>query len=163
MYTRVWYYRSCTTLVLYHTATAHTIIHLSLSICKHVYTHVCNHCILNTGAIVPEKPNVHWDDIAGLNVAKEALKETVVMLVKSPHRLRKPKRGILLYGVRSAWDTSHVLYMYHVLLCIHIHVHVYTALCSLHVCMLTVTRKSTLSNFSWIPESILSRLWMMHT
>ena len=52
-----------------------------------------------------EKPNVHWDDIAGLNVAKEALKETVIMPVKFPHLFtgkRKPWRGILLYGVGSA-------------------------------------------------------------
>ena len=49
-----------------------------------------------------EKPNVRWEDIAGLNVAKEALKETVIMPVKFPHLFtgkRKPWRGILLYGV----------------------------------------------------------------
>lgn len=55
------------------------------------------------GAIVAEKPNVHWDDIAGLHVAKEALKETVILPVKFPHlfqtKYRKPWRGILLYGV----------------------------------------------------------------
>ncbi len=38
-----------------------------------------------SGAIVAEKPNVRWDDIAGLNVAKEALKETVILPVKFPH------------------------------------------------------------------------------
>ena len=32
-----------------------------------------------------ETPNVHWDDIAGLGVAKEALKETVILPVKFPH------------------------------------------------------------------------------
>ena len=32
-----------------------------------------------------EKPNVRWDDIAGLAVAKEALKESVIMPVKFPH------------------------------------------------------------------------------
>ena len=32
-----------------------------------------------------EKPNVHWDDIAGLTVAKESLKETVILPVKFPH------------------------------------------------------------------------------
>ena len=32
-----------------------------------------------------EKPNVHWDDIAGLLVAKEALKETVILPVRFPH------------------------------------------------------------------------------
>ena len=55
------------------------------------------------GAIVAEKPNVRWDDIAGLHVAKEALKETVILPVKFPHlfqtKYRKPWRGILLYGV----------------------------------------------------------------
>ena len=62
---------------------------------------VCS--LLTSGAIVAEKPNVHWDDIAGLSVAKEALKETVIMPVKFPHLFtgkRKPWRGILLYGVR---------------------------------------------------------------
>ena len=61
---------------------------------------VCS--LLTSGAIVAEKPNVHWDDIAGLSVAKEALKETVIMPVKFPHLFtgkRKPWRGILLYGV----------------------------------------------------------------
>ena len=62
---------------------------------------------LISGAIVAEKPNVRWDDIAGLNVAKEALKETVIMPVKFPHLFtgkRKPWRGILLYGVRlTGW------------------------------------------------------------
>ena len=32
-----------------------------------------------------EKPNVHWDDIAGLTVAKDSLKETVILPVKFPH------------------------------------------------------------------------------
>ena len=51
-----------------------------------------------------EKPNVRWDDIAGLNVCKDALKETVIMPVKFPHLFtgkRKPWRGILLYGVST--------------------------------------------------------------
>lgn len=53
------------------------------------------------GAIVSEKPNVHWDDIAGLDGAKEALKEAVILPVKFPHLFtgnRKPVTGILLYG-----------------------------------------------------------------
>ena len=37
------------------------------------------------GAIVSEKPNVHWDDIAGLDSAKEALKEAVILPIRSPH------------------------------------------------------------------------------
>ena len=32
-----------------------------------------------------DKPNVHWDDIAGLTVAKESLKETVILPVRFPH------------------------------------------------------------------------------
>ena len=36
------------------------------------------------GAIVTETPNVHWNDIAGLQVAKEALKESVIMPIKLP-------------------------------------------------------------------------------
>ncbi|KAL5467317.1 hypothetical protein EMCRGX_G031530 [Ephydatia muelleri] len=54
-----------------------------------------------SGAIVQEKPNVKWDDIAGLQVAKEALKESVIMPAKFPYLFtgkRKPWRGILLYG-----------------------------------------------------------------
>ena len=31
---------------------------------------------------------MHWDDIAGLHVAKEALKETVILPVRLPHLFR---------------------------------------------------------------------------
>ena len=40
---------------------------------------------LISGAIIVEKPNVSWDDVAGLNGAKEALKEAVILPVKFPH------------------------------------------------------------------------------
>lgn len=53
------------------------------------------------GAILTEKPNVSWDDIAGLDAAKEALKEAVILPVKFPQLFtgnRKPTSGILLYG-----------------------------------------------------------------
>jgi vacuolar protein-sorting-associated protein 4 len=40
---------------------------------------------LLTGAILSEKPNVHWDDVAGLETAKEALKEAVILPIKFPH------------------------------------------------------------------------------
>lgn len=53
------------------------------------------------GAILTETPNVSWDDIAGLEQAKEALKEAVILPVKFPHLFvgnRKPTLGILLYG-----------------------------------------------------------------
>ncbi|KAG0754849.1 hypothetical protein G6F57_010724 [Rhizopus arrhizus] len=54
-----------------------------------------------TSAILTEKPNVRWDDVAGLQGAKEALKEAVILPIKFPHFFtgqRKPWRGILLYG-----------------------------------------------------------------
>lgn len=35
-------------------------------------------------SIVTEKPNVKWDDVAGLDLAKEALKEAVILPVKFP-------------------------------------------------------------------------------
>lgn len=38
-----------------------------------------------SGAIVMEKPNIKWDDVAGLHGAKEALKEAVILPVKFPH------------------------------------------------------------------------------
>ncbi|SCU91147.1 LAMI_0E04896g1_1 [Lachancea mirantina] len=54
-----------------------------------------------SGAILTQKPNVRWEDIAGLEGAKEALKEAVILPVKFPHLFtgnRKPTSGILLYG-----------------------------------------------------------------
>jgi vacuolar protein-sorting-associated protein 4 len=54
-----------------------------------------------SGAIVTEKPNVKWDDVAGLLGAKEALKEAVILPRRFPQLFvgkRRPWRGILLYG-----------------------------------------------------------------
>jgi vacuolar protein-sorting-associated protein 4 len=53
------------------------------------------------GAIVREKPNVRWDDVAGLEGAKAALREAVILPVKFPHLFtgkRQPWKGILLFG-----------------------------------------------------------------
>merc|ERR1719489_644288 len=53
------------------------------------------------GAIVAEKPNIKWDDVAGLEGAKDALKGAVIMPIKFPHLFtgnRTAWRGILLYG-----------------------------------------------------------------
>jgi vacuolar protein-sorting-associated protein 4 len=47
------------------------------------------------GAIVSEKPNIAWSDVAGLDMAKEALKEAVIMPVRMPH----------LFTVSMTWST----------------------------------------------------------
>uniref|UniRef100_A0A6B2L4H4 vesicle-fusing ATPase n=1 Tax=Arcella intermedia TaxID=1963864 RepID=A0A6B2L4H4_9EUKA len=54
-----------------------------------------------SGVVLAEKPNVRWDDIAGLLSAKQALQEAVIMPNKFPHMFkgkRKAWTGILLYG-----------------------------------------------------------------
>ncbi|KAI9771500.1 MAG: Vacuolar protein sorting-associated protein 4 [Geoglossum simile] len=53
------------------------------------------------GAILSDKPNIRWEDVAGLEGAKEALKEAVILPIKFPHLFtgkRQPWKGILLYG-----------------------------------------------------------------
>lgn len=53
------------------------------------------------GAILQDTPNVKWEDVAGLEAAKEALKEAVILPIKFPHLFtgkRQPWKGILLYG-----------------------------------------------------------------
>jgi len=53
------------------------------------------------GAIVVEKPCVQWSDVAGLEGAKEALKEAVILPIRFPHLFtgkRIPWKGILLFG-----------------------------------------------------------------
>ena len=54
------------------------------------------------GAIITEKPDVKWEDVAGLLVAKQILREAIVFPTKFPDvfvGLRKPWKGILMYGV----------------------------------------------------------------
>lgn len=49
-----------------------------------------------------EKPNIKWDDVAGLEQAKKVIQEAVILPMKFPEVFvgeRKPWRGILLYGV----------------------------------------------------------------
>merc|ERR1719440_1168968 len=53
------------------------------------------------GAIIQDKPNVKWDDVAGLEGAKTSLKEAVILPARFPQLFtgkRRPWKGILLYG-----------------------------------------------------------------
>ncbi|KAI5065110.1 hypothetical protein GOP47_0019805 [Adiantum capillus-veneris] len=52
-------------------------------------------------AIIREKPNVLWDDVAGLDSAKKALQEAVILPVEFPQFFTgklKPWKAFLLYG-----------------------------------------------------------------
>jgi len=49
-------------------------------------------------AIVMEKPNITWDDVAGLEMAKNTLKEAILLPRKFPEifqGIRTPWKGIL--------------------------------------------------------------------
>lgn len=53
------------------------------------------------GSIIKGNTNVKWEDVAGLEHAKAALEEAVILPIKYPQLFtgnRKPWRGILLYG-----------------------------------------------------------------
>ncbi|KAL2128191.1 hypothetical protein VTI74DRAFT_9539 [Chaetomium olivicolor] len=52
-------------------------------------------------SIVSEKPDVQWDDVAGLERAKEELQEAIIFPLRFPQLFkgsRKARRAILLYG-----------------------------------------------------------------
>ena len=54
-----------------------------------------------SGTLITEMPNVKWDDVAGLEKAKQALKEAVILPIQYPQLFegkRQPWKGILLYG-----------------------------------------------------------------
>ncbi|MHA1619487.1 MAG: AAA family ATPase [Promethearchaeota archaeon] len=53
------------------------------------------------GTIITERPTETWDDVAGMAVPKQAIREAVVLPMAHPELftgVRKPWRGILLFG-----------------------------------------------------------------
>eukprot|EP01084_Bolivina_argentea_P074516 135170_1 len=59
-------------------------------------------------AIVMENPNIKWDDVSGLETAKQLLKEAVILPIKFPQLFqgnRKPWPSILLYGPPGSGKT----------------------------------------------------------
>jgi len=59
--------------------------------------------------VLVEVPNVHWEDIGGLEGAKQALREAVEWPLKYPDAFKRmgiePPRGILLYGPPGSGKT----------------------------------------------------------
>ena len=51
--------------------------------------------------MLTESVNVHWDDVAGLSVAKQLLEEAVVLPLWIPNYfkgIRRPWKGVLMFG-----------------------------------------------------------------
>ncbi len=54
-----------------------------------------------SSVIVREKPNVKWEDVAGMEDAKRALREAIILPMSRPDLFkgaRKPWKGILMFG-----------------------------------------------------------------
>lgn len=54
-----------------------------------------------SSVIVTEKPNVKWEDVANMEFAKKALRESIILPMKRPDLFsgsRKPWKGILMFG-----------------------------------------------------------------
>eukprot|EP01119_Soliformovum_irregulare_P019826 TRINITY_DN6357_c0_g1_i1.p1 TRINITY_DN6357_c0_g1~~TRINITY_DN6357_c0_g1_i1.p1 ORF type:complete len:363 (-),score=86.43 TRINITY_DN6357_c0_g1_i1:180-1268(-) len=63
-----------------------------------------------SATILKESPRVLWSDIAGLEEAKSALKEAIILPVKAPHLFAEerldPWKGVLLYGPPGTGKTQ---------------------------------------------------------
>ncbi len=59
--------------------------------------------------VLIETPNVHWDDVGGLDIVKQELKESVEWPLKHPKAFKKigirAPRGILIYGPPGSGKT----------------------------------------------------------
>ncbi|GAV29787.1 hypothetical protein PMKS-003290 [Pichia membranifaciens] len=53
-------------------------------------------------SILSEKPDVKWSDIAGLDAAKDALKEAVILPVKFPHLFKGKQANSTFFSVSSS-------------------------------------------------------------
>jgi vacuolar protein-sorting-associated protein 4 len=54
-----------------------------------------------SSVIVKEKPNVKWEDVAGMEEAKAALREAIILPMSRPDLFkgaRKPWKGVLMFG-----------------------------------------------------------------
>lgn len=65
---------------------------------------------LSSSVIIKESPNVRWDDVIGLETAKQALQETVILPLRFPNVYKEtevtPWNGILLYGPPGTGKTQ---------------------------------------------------------
>src|SRR6266480_3817818 len=60
--------------------------------------------------VLIERPNVHWDDIGGLDEAKQEMRESIEWPLKMnklfAHFDARPPRGIMLYGPPGSGDSQ---------------------------------------------------------
>ena len=59
--------------------------------------------------VMKEKPDITWDQVIGLNDAKNALRESIVYPAKRPDLLPLGwPHGILLYGPPGCGNSNHI-------------------------------------------------------